>query len=282
MSATLDRSLDLLEALAQYPQGLSLADISRHCHIAKGTAHRLLLHLATRGYVRYDERTAMHLPTMQMPVLASRLLERMGFLDVCQPELDRLADLSGELARLVWRDGERLVYIAEAQGAGPGLRYDANLGRVAVLHTTAAGKTWLAGLAGDHVKTLVRAQHLLGDPSLGPCAIKSMSELMTELARTRRRAYGLAIDETEVGTSAVAVSITPSAIAGRTADALGCLAIVGPTARFSRVRMVELVPAMQTAAASIAQLWPIRSFCRGPEGSLTRRLTHFRTRQGTP
>jgi hypothetical protein len=46
--------------------------------------------------------------------------------------------------------------------------------------------------------------------------------------------------------------------------------------------MVELVPAMQTAAASIAQLWPIRSFCRGPKGSVTRRLAHFRTIQGTP
>jgi IclR family acetate operon transcriptional repressor len=259
MSAILDRAIAMLERLSLAPQGLALADICRSCGVAKGTAHRLLAHLIKRGYVRQSDEDALYTLTLQLPLLSARFLERQGFLDICQPQLDRLAELSGELVRLAWLDGNRLVFIAEAQRAAPGLRYDANLGQVATLHVTAVGRVWLATMAPEQVVQCVRDQGRLLDPKLGPSAIKSERELLTEVTRTRRRGYALAIDEGEVGAAAVAVPIAaPLAAAGF----VGALAIIGPTARLQRARLVAFVPAMRAAADTIAQLWPLRSFCR--------------------
>jgi len=259
MSAILDRTIALLERLSLAPQGVALADLCRDCEIAKGTAHRLLAHLIKRGYVRQSGDDGAYQLTLQLPVLSARYLEGQGFIDICQPQLDRLAELSGELVRLAWLDGTRLVFIAEAQRAAPGLRYDANLGQVATLHVTAVGKTWLATMAPDAVVQCVRAQGRLLDPRLGPRAIKSERELRTEVARTRRRGYALAIDEGEVGAAAVAVPITTVHAAP---GFLGALAIIGPAARLSRTRLVEFVPPLRAAADAIAQFWPLRSFCR--------------------
>lgn len=264
MSAILDRAIALLERLSLAPRGLALTDICRECEIAKGTAHRLLAHLIKRGYVRQTGEDGLYMLTLQLPLLAARFLEGQGFLDICQPQLDRLAELSGELVRLAWLDGNRLVFIAEAQRAAPGLRYDANLGQVATLHVTAVGKNWLATMAQHEIVRCVRAQGRLLDPELGPRAIKSEKELLTEVARTRRRGYALAIDEGEVGAAAVAVPITTT---HSTAEFLGALAIIGPAARLQRARLVEFVPALRTAAAAIAQLWTLRTFCRKAGGA---------------
>ena len=268
MSAILDRALNLLEGLSLAPQGVALADICRDCEIAKGTAHRLLAHLIKRGYVRQSGDDGLYMLTLQLPLLSARYLEGQGFFDICQPQLDRLAELSGELVRLAWLDGNRLVFVAEAQRVAPGLRYDANLGNVATLHVTAVGKTWLATMPPEEVVRRVREQGRLLDPELGPRAIKSEKELLTEITRTHQRGYALAIDEGEVGAAAVGVPIvTPRAAPGF----LGALAIIGPAARLQRARLVEFVPALRGAADAIAELWPVRSFCRKAAPASVRR-----------
>jgi IclR family transcriptional regulator, acetate operon repressor len=272
MSATLDRSLDILEALVPAPQGLTLAQLCKSCGVTKATAHRLLAHLAKRGFV-YQSETGWYALTMQLPVLASRFLENLGFLDVCQPALERLAALSGELVRLAWLDGDRLVWIAEAQGARPGLRYDGNLGRIATLHITAVGKTWLAALDPDAAVREVRAQGAFGAKGLGPKAIRAVPELLAELAKTRRRGYALAIDEVAVGTAAVAV---PMVSTGTPRQFLGALAVVGPTARLPRSKLTELVPALEAAASTIVDLWPIRAFCRRSERNIAAQFERHR------
>jgi len=257
MSAILDRSLALLERLAGAPHGISLAQISDESKVAKGTAHRLLAHLIKRRYVGQSE-GGLYTLTLQLPLLAAHSLRGKGFLNVCQPQLDTLAQVSGELVRLAWQDGDRLIFISEAQRARRGLRYDSNLGQVAVLHATAVGKTWLATLPNKDVLQHVRAQGRLWDPNLGPRAVKSEQELMTEIARTRKQGYSIAIDEGEIGAAAVAV---PILAADHAFSYLGALAIIGPTARLPRSKLEELVPALRKAAEYIVKALPLRTFC---------------------
>ena len=267
MSAIVDRALVLLERLSLATHGVALADICRDCEIAKGTAHRLLAHLIKRGYVRQCVDDGLYMLTLQLPLLSAHYLQGQGFPDICQPQLDRLAELSSELVRLAWLDENRLVFIAEAQRAARGLRYDANLGQVATLHVTAVGKSWLSTMPPEEVVKRVREQGRLLDPKLGSRAIKSEKELLTEVARTRRRGYALAVDEGEVGAAAVGVSIMTH---GAAPAFLGALAIIGPAARLQRARLVEFVPALRAAADAIAELWPLRSFCRKAGPALMR------------
>jgi DNA-binding IclR family transcriptional regulator len=259
MASAVDRIFDLLEALVDAPDGMALVAIANATGLAKPTVHRLLADLEARGLVTRVGEGGVYALTLAFPVLANRFLVGKGFLDVCQPVLNRLAETCGELVRFAWRDGDRLVYVAEAQGAREGLRYDTNLGRSVVLHATAMGKCFLAWLAPDDAARAVRAQGLIGQPSLGPQAITSMAALTTELARIRRRGFGTARDESEVGAAAVAAPIFSDAARS---EVTAGIAIVGPTARVSAADLAAMAPDVMAAADELSRLMLLAPFCR--------------------
>jgi IclR family transcriptional regulator, acetate operon repressor len=261
-----DRIFDVVNVLAAAPGGLALADVSRQARLARPTTHRLLADLGKRGLVR-SAAPGQYALTLDIVMLGFEHLARLGFLDLCQPYLDALAAQCGELVRVAWRDGDRLVFVAEAQGAGPGLRYDANLGRAAVLHAMAVGKCFLASLPAERAERLVERQGLLGSATLGSRALKTTAALRLELARVRRQGYAISIDEGDTGAASVSVPITS---AGR--EYLGSLVIVAPSARVDRRRLVEWVPKLRATAERIARVAPLERFCRRSETSVRRRL----------
>ena len=262
MASSVDRIFGILEALAEAPEGLPLLTVASVTGMAKPTVHRLLADLESRRMVHRVGNGGFYALTLELPLLANRILVAKGFLDICQPELERLAGISGELVRLAWRDSDRLVYVAEAQGAHEGLRYDSNLGRTVILHATAIGKCLLAWLSQSDAQRIVEKQGLLGAP-LGPNAITTMSALMTDLARVRRRGFGTARDESEVGAAAVAAPIFSDT--NRT-EVTAALAVIGPTARVSASDLTKLAPHVIKSAEELSRLVALAPFCRKGDG----------------
>ena len=157
-----------------------------------------------------------------------------------------------------WLDAGRMLIVAESQGAAPGLRFDANLGRPVVLHTMAVGKVFLTSMPREQALALVRTQGLLGAAGNGPHAIRTESELELDLSRTEKQGYALAYDEADLGAAAVAVPI----LAPADARFLGGLAVVAPTARWTKGRLGELAPALHQSAAAIAAKAVVAPFCK--------------------
>lgn len=258
MASAVDRIFELIEVLVDAPDGMALVAIANATGLAKPTVHRLLADLEARGLVtRMGE--GIYGLTLGLPLLANRFIASKGFLDICEPVLRRLAQKCGELVRFAWRDGDRMVYVAEAQGAREGLRYDSNLGRTVVLHATAMGKCLLAWMPQEEVAAAVKKQGLLGNSSLGPNAITSMSALMTELARIKRRGFGTARDESEVGAAAVAAPIFSD---GAQTHVTAGLAIIGPTARVSASDLMSMAPDVVEEAGELSRLMLLAPFCR--------------------
>jgi len=81
-----------------------------------------------------------------------------GIVDIAQPLLDRLAATSGELVRLSIVDGDRLTWVARAQGARRGLRYDPDMGMDATLSCTATGHAWLLTMTDEEALQRVARQ----------------------------------------------------------------------------------------------------------------------------
>jgi DNA-binding IclR family transcriptional regulator len=259
MTSAVDRIFDVLEALANAPDGLPLVALATSTGMAKPTVHRLLADLEARNVVCRVGDGGIYALTLELPVLANRFLIAKGFIDLCQPELERLAKVSGELVRLAWRDGDRLVYVAEAQGAHEGLRYDSNLGRTVILHATAIGKCLLAWLPPEIAARAVTKQGLLGSPTLGPNAVTTMPALTTELARIRRRGFGMARDESEIGAAAVAAPIFSDS--GRSEVVAG-LAVIGPTARVSAADLTEMAADVMKSAEELSRLVVLAPFSK--------------------
>jgi DNA-binding IclR family transcriptional regulator len=257
--SNLESGLSILELLARHGEGLPLSEISRRLNFPKSGTHRLLTTLAQRGYLRQHEGTQNYALTLNLPALGFEFLESCGIPDVCQPELDRLAALSGELVRLCVAEEGGLTWVARAQGARHGLRYVPEMDIRPVLHATAVGKAWLATLPEDDAVRLAVAHPGFGKPDrFGPNVIRTTVELLEALGRIRHEGYATAIEEGALGTSAMARVVR----AGASPDApvVGCIAIAGPSVRHTPARMEQLLPDLASAGDTLSRLWPMRRY----------------------
>ena len=73
---SLEKALDVCEALAGMQRGLSVSELARHVRQPAPTVHRLLGILKRRGFVRQDEDTARYSLTLKMLDLSFRFLGR--------------------------------------------------------------------------------------------------------------------------------------------------------------------------------------------------------------
>lgn len=265
-----DRLIDMLDLLADQPTGMSISDISRRLGMPKSAVHRLLGSLVKRGYAAQDETSQRYRLTVRLAAVGFRFLANSGITEICQPSLDRLAARTGELVRLALVEGESLIWIAKSQGALSGLRYDPDLGQSVVLHATATGKAWLATLGEEAAVALVRARGFVVPARFGRPVVRDEAGLREELARTRARGYGVAIEEGEPGTCALAHAI----VERQSGTAVGTVSMAGPIARISRERMEQIAPDVAATANEIADLWSSRRVIDFATGNGPRRVAN--------
>ncbi len=255
-NANVERVLNAIEALADVPAGMSLGALAERLDVPKSAAHRLLQSLIGRGYVTQDAPTQDYLLSLKVPLLGFRYLEARRLPDVAQGVLDHLAQATGEYCRMAVVEGEGLHWVARAQGATQGLRYDPPMGRDVVLHATATGKSWLATLPEQDALRIVFARGFATPPGFGDRVVKTADELRRHLRDTRLRGYALALEEGEPGTIAIAAVFR--AYARPDAPAAGTISVAGPRARLSDARIVELSPLLRAATDAVTELWPLR------------------------
>src|SRR5690348_13384294 len=114
MSAALARTLDILEFLANNAQASPLAAIADDLEMPRSACHRLLTELVQRGYVRQVRAHGDYVLTTKIVSLGLHFLSSSGIVDIAQPILDRLAELSGELVRLAIVDTDHLTWVAKS------------------------------------------------------------------------------------------------------------------------------------------------------------------------
>jgi DNA-binding IclR family transcriptional regulator len=253
--ANVDRSLRMLETLAAAPAGLSLGTLAGRLGMPKSATHRLLRTLAARGYVYQDAQSQDYCLSLKLALLGFRFLDARRLPELLQGALDRLAQASGEYCRIAVVEGESLSWIARAQGAPPGLRYDPPMGGDVVLHATATGKAWLATLPDEVALRIVAARGFGTPPGFGRRAVKTPAALARQLAQTRRRGYAVAVEEGEPGIVALAKAF--HAGDDPAAPAAGTVSIAGPRTRLGPERVAALAPLLDHAVAEIAALWPL-------------------------
>ncbi len=235
MSNIIDRCFTILQELSYHHDGRTLSELAEKADIPLSATHRILNDLIAAGYVRKDERHGEFTLTMQIVSLALRHLSSGGIVDVAQPILERLAAKSRELVRLAVVDEDQLIYVAKAQGATAGLRYDPEMGQPVTLSCSAAGLVWLGTKTEEEAMRLVAKQGM-GDPKdYGPDAPATMKALMTQVRAAQKQGYATTVNVFLPGMSSMA---TP--VRGPDHEVLAVLIVAGPMNRLTQARMDEL------------------------------------------
>jgi IclR family acetate operon transcriptional repressor len=262
VTTALDRGLSVLEQLAAHPDGLPLSLLADELGIPRSACHRLLTELQRRGYVRQTRAQGDYALTTKLVALGLGFLSTTGIVDIAEPLIERLAQQSGELVRLAIVDGDRLTWVAKAQGARKGLRYDPDMGQDARLSCTASGHAWLLTMSDERALELVSRQGFGAPKDYGPKAPTTVQALLALLQAARER--GVAIID-EVFAPGMAALAAPVRRAGQ--PALGVISIAGPRSRLTEARMQQLAPSLLATAAELAATAQVSSlFGRPPLG----------------
>ncbi|MGB3067285.1 MAG: IclR family transcriptional regulator [Ottowia sp.] len=248
MSGVLERSFKVLEYLAEHPEGVPVSTLAAALNMPLSASHRLLGELIGFGYVRQDAHNGHYFMTIKLVSVGLAFLSRAGIVDVAQPLLDQLAAASGELVRLAVVDGDDLTFVAKAQGATHGLRYDPDMGLSVMLSCSAAGHAWLSTLTEDKALALIAKKGLGKPEDFGPKAPTSIKAAMAYVKAARQRGFSMINEVFAPGMTAMAAPVL--APGGR---AIGVVTIAGPLVRLTPQRMEALGPTLLNAAHEIAQ-----------------------------
>jgi len=230
---SVDRALDVLEALAAHGGEAGLSEIAATTGLPYGTIHRLLRTLLARGYVRQesDRRYALGGALVRLGGAAENM-----FATWARPYLARMVELSGETANLAVLEGDFVVYVAQVPSPRR-LRMFAEVGRRVPAHSTAVGKVLLADRA-DAAAVLERT----GLPRRTDQTITSVAAMLAELEAVRERGYALDLGEEETGVHCLAVPVRDGerVVAG--------MSVSGPAERLKALDLDELARGMRKIA----------------------------------
>lgn len=249
MTNALDRGLLILEHLAAHPDGLPLGLIADALDVPRSACHRLLVELLQRGYVRQENARGDYVMTTKVASLGLSFLSASGIVDIAQPIIERLAESTGELARLSVVDGDRLTWVAKVEGGRKGFRYDPDMGRDAQLSCTSSGHAWLLTLSDEQAVALVSRQGFGLPRDFGPRAPTTVKALLGFLHAARVRGYAMIDEVFAPGMAAVAAPVQR-----RGRQALGVLSIAGPRTRLTTARIQSIAPMLLEAAAELAAM----------------------------
>jgi DNA-binding IclR family transcriptional regulator len=244
----LDKAFQVIGFLSRHAEGVPLQQIADAVELPKSGAHRMMSELIRIGIARQDTGTGHYMLTMKVLSFGLTYLASSGVVDLAQPILDRLASRSGELARLAIANRDQLTWVAKAQGARAGLRYDPDMGQQPVLFCTASGLAWLATMDDEEALRIVTQQGFGRLTDYGPNAPRTVSALLAKIEEVRHAGYAMVADSAELGTSAMAAAIRhPS-----NGLAIGTVSIAGPTIRFTAERAEQLREELMAAVNELS------------------------------
>ncbi len=217
----IDRAAALLDALARYPEPVSLKILSAETGLHASTAHRILASLIQNRFVEKDAagRYRLGLRLLQLGV---RLHGNVDMRAVALPVMEALRDRLGESVNLTIREGDEVVYIEKATPKRM-IHVQQLVGARAPLHVTAVGKLMLGAAGEDGMRAYAQRTNL---PAYTRNTITDLPRLIEECTRALAQGYALDNEEAEIDVGCIGVLLNDA-----TGNVSGGLSVSAPIER---------------------------------------------------
>jgi DNA-binding IclR family transcriptional regulator len=224
-SQTLDRGLQVLEAVARAGDPLTVAEAAASVGLDRTVAHRLVATLAARGYLQRDAGGGYRLgPTCL--ALAPAITDLRT---TARPFLEELGSATGETVHVVVLSGREVVFLDGIESVHA-LRVGSRTGRVLPAHATSVGKALLAALPPEQFRALY----------------ERADALERQLAAVRECGYATNRGESENGVGSIGVAVRNPAGEPRAA-----LSVAMPLERWSEAGQEQAACVLKSAAVAL-------------------------------
>lgn len=243
---SVDKSLDIIEAVAAEPDGIGVRELSRKLGIGVSSAHNILMTLESRGYLRQVPETKVFKLGLKLLGLNDAGRFREAMIEMALPfakdligrigETVVLASLqNGVISKLFQLDSPHLLRAEEA------------VVDIEYAHATAYGKVLLSGMSVEAFLSYLKHSKLTKFTSK---TLVDHEDIKQEVARVSSAGYAFTCDECVDGVSAVAVPIVKPD--GSVVAAIG---ISAPTTRFGEKDRGTILKELKETAVQISEKW---------------------------
>lgn len=201
----IDRAAALLDAIARYPDPVSLKVLSAETGLHASTAHRILGSLIQNRFIERDGAGHYRLG-MRLLQLGVRLHSNIDLRAVALPVMEALRDRLGESVNLTLREGDTVVYIEKAT-PNRMMHVQQLVGSRAPLHVTAVGKLMLGAAGDDAIRGYSQRTNL---PAYTRNTITTLQRLTNECHEAVARGYALDNEEAEIDVGCIGVLLYDS------------------------------------------------------------------------
>lgn len=241
--AVVDRTFDLLEALAEADSPLGATELARRVGTTKSAAYRILATLEQRGYVLKDPATTEYRLGGRFAHLTWRASGTRDLRQQARASLEWLHRRFNETVNLGVQDGQEIVYIDMIESE-QSLRMTARLGGRDSLHSTSLGKAILAFLP-EHERDRILQTPL---PSRTGRTMTDATVVRAQLDRIRQ--VGVAEDRGENETGALCFG---APIFDAIGVVVAAVSVSSPESRMDALREQEIADAVREAADEITR-----------------------------
>ncbi|WP_093609008.1 IclR family transcriptional regulator domain-containing protein [Streptomyces indicus] len=226
---SVERAVSVLEILAEQGEA-GVTEIAEELDVHRSTAFRLLGVLENRGLVSQAQDRGKYFLGAGVLRLAGAAAVRLDISQEGAPLCRELADELGETVNIAVLDDDAAVNIMQARGSAS-VTAQNWLGRRTPLHATSSGKVLLA-----HQPPALREGLLARTlPRFTDHTVTGAGALRDQLRTIEERGFALAMEELEIGLTAVAAPVR-----AHDGKVIGALSISGPVFRLTEERLREL------------------------------------------
>jgi DNA-binding IclR family transcriptional regulator len=238
---SVDRALTILELLARGGE-TGVTEIAVDLGVHKSTAFRLLATLEAHRLVeRVGDRGRYRLGVGNLR-LAGATTARLDLVTEARPLCRQLASDTGETVNITVRSENSALYLDQVSATSSAVQSHNWVGQHIPLHATSNGKVLLSELPEPELAAVLKAL-----PRFTDATLTTRKRLVADLEQVRVRGYAVAVDELEVGLTAVAAPIRNAA-----GDVIASMSVSGPTFRLDEEKLERVLPALLAAATEVS------------------------------
>ena len=238
----IERMMSLLDALAQYPDPVSLKELSAVTGLHPSTAHRILNDMVLKRFVDRADQGSYRLG-MRLLELGNIVKSRLNVREAALDFMRSLHRRTQQTINLSVRQGDEIVYIDRAFSERSGMQVVRAIGGRAPLHLTSTGKLFLSIDDPKAVRAYATRTGLAGH---NKNSITDLAKLERDLSLVRARGYARDNEELELGVRCMAAGIRDDSgklIAG--------LSISAPADRLQEEWLEDLVGTARQISATL-------------------------------
>ncbi len=242
------KALKILECFSLETKELRLTEIAKMLGIPKSTAFNLVYTMESMGYIEQNEDNGKFRLGPKLFILGKAFEYHTDIIEVAKPYMERLKNKFNENIQLSMPyDKNRIIegICVEKIKEFNTVSVNSRVGGRFPLHCTASGKLFLSSMDEETLnKTLEsidlfkRTENTITDKDL----------LRKDILKTKKRGYGIAIEEGELGIISIAVPIYRYNF-----ELVASLSIAAPSVRLSGEIGKEIVEELLKSAKDISK-----------------------------